>query len=96
MVTENSAQNLHEAFVPQGPTAQIKIITSHSDNSSGEDHEVVLSNLLQRQSLDEKIEINEKITEIVESYGYPKEWLLKSLNQHELNYATTAYLLLHF
>ena len=40
--------------------------------------------------------VEESIVAQVEEFGYPKDFILKGLNVHDLNYATTAYLLLHF
>ena len=52
--------------------------------------------LFQKQLLGEQIMVEESIVAQVEEFGYPKEFILKGLNHHDLNYATTAYLLLHF
>jgi hypothetical protein len=52
--------------------------------------------LFQKQLLGEQIIVEESIVAQVEEFGYPKEFILKGLSLHDLNYATTAYLLLHF
>ena len=38
--------------------------------------------------------IDDKIMTQIESYGFPKEYIIKSLNNGELNYATTSYYML--
>ena len=38
--------------------------------------------------------IDDKITTQIEQYGFPKEFIIKSLNNGELNYATTSYYML--
>ena len=41
------------------------------------------------------MKIDEQIVDLVVDFGYNKELIFKWLESHELNYATTSYLLLY-
>ena len=38
--------------------------------------------------------LDERIIGLIEQFGFPREYIVKSLNHNELNYATTSYYLL--
>ncbi len=38
--------------------------------------------------------IDERVIPMIEMMGYPKDYIMKCLNNNELNYATTGYYLL--
>jgi hypothetical protein len=38
--------------------------------------------------------IDESIVAAIEKFGYPKDYIVKSLNMNELNYSSTSYYLL--
>jgi len=38
--------------------------------------------------------IDDLVIAMVEGWGYPREYIIKCLNNNELNYATTGYFLL--
>lgn len=47
-----------------------------------------------RQYYDEEFELDDKIVDMVAHYGYPKIFVLKSLEDKEKNHCTTCYHLL--
>ena len=77
----------------QHPKADMEDV--YSMNSAYKDADFkVLKQLYMQQQREEAIEINEGIIQQVVQFGYPESYLIRCLNQHELNYATTCYLLL--
>ena len=83
--------NVEDLKLPQGGQN-----TEESVYSQLSPNDIFLRDLYQQQLLQENIVLEETIIQHVELFGYPREYILKGLNQHDLNYATTAYLLLHF
>lgn len=56
----------------------------------------LIHSLYQRQLQEENINIVQHVVDQVEEFGYSRDYIIRSLKQHDLNNATTSYLLLHF
>jgi len=56
----------------------------------------VMQELLHKFHLEEEIVLNEQIIDQVEEFGYARHYIIDGLKNHDLNSATTSYLLLHF
>ena len=54
-----------------------------------------MKELYKSQLEEENMKIDHKIVDMVVQFGYPKNLLIKWIESHELNYATTSYLLLY-
>ena len=46
------------------------------------------------ENLDENEEIDDYIAEEITDYGYPKSYIIDSIKNNEINYATASYYLL--
>ena len=65
------------------------------DNVKTEEEEEEKNNFLQNESgFTQTLVLNEQLINEVEKCGFPKQYIVNSLNNDELNYATTFYFLL--
>ena len=58
--------------------------------------EQTMAQLIAQQLQDENIVFEENLVQQVVEFGYPREYIIRGLNAHDLHYATTSYLLMHF
>ena len=98
-MTENSASQIPD-YVHVGDSKieprHVKLVMQGQNIKLKPNTEDLLKLLHAKQQMEEQIEVGKETIQQVTTYGYTEDYVITSLNKGELNYATTAYLLLHF
>jgi len=69
---------------------------NHHNSNQHQLLEQTMAQLTAQQLRDENMALEENLVQQVVEFGYPREYIIKCLDNRDLNYATTSYLLMHF